>query len=509
MHDHDHDHEGQQGSHDQHDHHDEPGGCGCGHDGHDHSAADESSQPTLDVASQSLSNALRLSFIALTVVMVFAVFVFLLSGVSCVGADQVAVIKVFGKITGHSEKRGGWVCTWPYPIGDVQKVGVNQRKLEVKDFWWYQTVADVDGDARARAVATGGMLRPGMDGALFTGDQNLLHAKITCLYKIENPEAYLRRVAGNDLRQTPESDPNMDPMIRAAVCDAAIRLAARQTADNIFKARGEFINQLQQETQADIDRLLPVGPNETRVVSIGSVSATFNWPAGAQDASETAQKASLNYRGRIEQAKSEAGGKLFEAAGPAYAELVGTPWEPQRPLAGSDLNLIGQYSEIREELSRARLAQADARARGDTAAAAAQAKLVKQYDAQAETLLAKIDTLLVSNKVQGKVAQVMSTARQDQANYIADVRTRENNFRSDLEVFKSTPELLLENRWAETRDQILQSELVEKMYLTFGSGKTMFQINRDPSITKAIARAQLAADKAKKESQGQDENARP
>jgi regulator of protease activity HflC (stomatin/prohibitin superfamily) len=492
-----------------HDHDDEHGGCGCGHDHHDHSAADISSQPTLDVASQSLSNALRLSFLVLTVVMVFAVCAFLVSGVSCVGADKVAVIKVFGKVVGQSEKRGGLVYTWPYPIGDVQIVAVNQRELTVTDFWWYQTPADVTGTARDRAVATGGMLRPGMDGALFTGDQNLLHAKITCMYRIENPQAYLQRVAGNDVRQTPESDPDLDPMVRAAICDAAIRLAAVQTADNIFKARGEFINQLQQSTQEDIDRLLPVGPNDTRVVTIASVSASFNWPAGAQDASEMAQVASQNYRGRIEQAKSEAGRKLVEAAGPKYTELVGTPWEPQRPEVGADMNLIGQYSEVREELSRARQAQTDAHDRGDAAAATVQAKLVKQYHAQAETLLAKIDKLLVSNTIQGRVAQIMSSARQDQQNYFADVQARENSFRSDLEVFKSTPELLLENRWAETRDQILQSQLVEKMYLVFGSGKTTFYINRDPNITKLINRAQLAADKEKEQSQGQDKGPRP
>ena len=492
-----------------HDHDDEHSGCGCGHDHHDHSTADISSQPTGDVASQSLSNALRLSFLVLTVVMVFAVCAFLVSGVSCVGADKVAVIKVFGKVVGQSEKHGGLVYTWPYPIGDVQIVAVNQRELKVTDFWWYQTPADVTGTARDRAAATGGMLRPGMDGALFTGDQNLLHANITCMYRVENPQAYLQRVAGNNIQQTPESDPALDPMVRAAICDAAIRLAAVQTADNIFKSRGEFINQLQQRTQEDIDRLLPVGPNETRVVTIASVSASFNWPAGAQDASETAQVASQNYRGRIEQAKSEAIRRLNEAAGSKYDKLVGKPWEPQRPQIGSDVNLIGQYSEIREELSLARQAQIDARARGDTAAAAAQAKLAKQCEAQAETLLAKIDDLLVSNTIQGKVAQVMSSARQDQANYFADVRTRENNFRNDLEVFKSTPELLLENRWAETRDQILQSELVEKMYLTFGSGKTMFQINRDPNITKLINRAQLAADKEKQQSQGQDKGTAP
>jgi len=494
MHDHDHDHEGE------HDHHDDHGGCGCGHD---HSAADESSGPTLDVASQSLSNALRLSFYILSAVMVCVVFAFLVSGVSCVSADKVAVKKVFGKVAGHSEKQGGLVYTWPYPIGEVQVVAVNQRQLEVTDFWWFQTAADINGTAKDRAAATGGMLRPGMDGALFTGDQNLLHAKITCMYRIENPEAYIRRVAGNDIRQTPESDPALDPIIRAAVCDAAIRLAAIQTADNIFKASGEFINQLQQKTQEDIDRLLPAGPDETRIVTIASLSATFNWPAGAQDAAETAHVASQNYRGKIEQAKSDANTKLNEAAGPAYTKLVGTPWEPQRAQVGSDVNLIGQYSEIREQLSRARQAQSDAHARGDTAAADAQAKLVIQYNAQAEALLTRIDTLLVSNEITGRVADVMHLATTDRANYKADVLIRQNNFRSDLKVFQSTPELLLENRWAETRDQILQSALVEKMYLVFGDGKTMFYINRDPNITKAINKAQLAADKEKEQSQGQ------
>ena len=51
------------------------------------------------------------------------------------------------------------------------------------------------------------------------------------------------------------------------------------------------------------------------------------------------------------------------------------------------------------------------------------------------------------------------------------------------------------------RDQILQSDLVGKMYLTLGNGKTTVYVNLDPNITKALNQAILKAEKNKDQEQ--------
>ena len=61
-------------------------------------------QGEMDPATKSLADALRVSFRVLTVIMVFVVIAFLLTGLKSIEAQEVAVKKVFGKIVGTAEQ---------------------------------------------------------------------------------------------------------------------------------------------------------------------------------------------------------------------------------------------------------------------------------------------------------------------------------------------------------------------------------------------------------------------
>ncbi|MHC4483564.1 MAG: hypothetical protein ACYSW4_08460, partial [Planctomycetota bacterium] len=94
----------------------------------------------LDAAGKSLSEALRVSFIILKVIMVVLVLAFLASGLRRVGSDEKALVLRFGKIRGVGEKRilePGPKLLLPYPIHVVVKIPVEKTVNLVIDSFWY------------------------------------------------------------------------------------------------------------------------------------------------------------------------------------------------------------------------------------------------------------------------------------------------------------------------------------------------------------------------------------
>ena len=76
----------------------------------------------LDAAGRSLSDALRISFTILKVIMIILVVAFLASGFRTVGPDEKALVLRFGKIQGIGDEAilgpgAHWV--FPYPIDEL------------------------------------------------------------------------------------------------------------------------------------------------------------------------------------------------------------------------------------------------------------------------------------------------------------------------------------------------------------------------------------------------------
>jgi len=82
----------------------------------------------LDAAGKSLSEALRLSFIILKVIMIVLVILFFASGFRTIGPDEQALVLRFGKIRGEREERvlgpglvGPLRLTWPSTRSGTRK----------------------------------------------------------------------------------------------------------------------------------------------------------------------------------------------------------------------------------------------------------------------------------------------------------------------------------------------------------------------------------------------------
>ena len=165
----------------------------------------QSPQPPtpLDSGAQALAAALHSSFGIVKVVMAGLFVVFLLSGFFTVGPQEKAIILQFGKPKGEGEKMllgsgGHW--SWPYPINEVIKIPITEvQEVRSRSQWFLQTAVQ---EAKAELPYAGPTLNPAIDGYMITADGNIIHAKATLRYHIEDPVRCVFDFAGRGSQQT-------------------------------------------------------------------------------------------------------------------------------------------------------------------------------------------------------------------------------------------------------------------------------------------------------------------
>ena len=428
-------------------------------DQHDHGPTHEPTDP----ASRSLADALRVSFRLLSVIMVIVLVFYLLTGVKTIQNTQVGVKKVFGSFVGLAEP--GLAYTWPFPIGSIEIVNTSEQKLDIDDFWMFETAAEKTQDLLSRSYFGGGLI-PGRDGALLTGDRNLLHVGLTCRYVVRRVMDYATNV-GNSAGGTDATA----ELIRSAVCKAAIRAAATHTADGLQRTeRNAFSSEVRRLAQQELDSL----NSGIDIVSVLIYKST--WPIGALQAYLEAQNAISKAEKAKDAARAEAVQLLSKAAGANYRKLVGEAgMESTAPTttapvttaqAGEgDYDLIGQYAAAR----------------------------AAKNEPLARELMRRIDEVLRSRETSGEASKIISDAETASLATIQRVKSRANRFNQLLPKYEQTPELTLQNLWIAVREDILDSPSVEKYYLTQGGDKTVLKINRDPKIAAEILRWEKSA----------------
>ncbi|MHC4175235.1 MAG: SPFH domain-containing protein [Planctomycetota bacterium] len=145
------------------------------------SVADE-----LDAAGKSLSEALRISFIVLKIIMIVLVAAFLASGFKTIGSDEQALVLRFGKIRGAAEERlldPGLHWIFPYPIDEIVRIPVAKKvNLAVNSFWYFQTKEEKLAGGKGR-IRPEDPLKPTVDGYCLTRSekQNEAIAGSECL----------------------------------------------------------------------------------------------------------------------------------------------------------------------------------------------------------------------------------------------------------------------------------------------------------------------------------------
>jgi regulator of protease activity HflC (stomatin/prohibitin superfamily) len=395
------------------------------HHEHDHAHAEEPVNAvqgeSFDAANQALVDALRLSFKVLKLVMVFAVVLYLFSGLFVVERDKkVAVELRFGEqIALHRE---GVHWAWPYPIGEVIDVPVSTEKLEI-DAFWIRLSDEQKTIPRSELMARGEGLEPGVDGALLTGDRGIMHLVARVQYRISDAQQYVTNVALRDDDRTAEKH-----LLNAVLKNACVATAGRSTTEIISKDPSDVMDEAKLRAQQTLDRL-NTGITLT-TVDVESwyplqVQPMVNLVSNAMTAKEQARQTAL-----AEQRKklNEAAGKAWEPLWNAIQELDLTPDGPER-----------------------------------------------------DKVLARIDELLLGKDVAGKAGTRIQEARRQREQIVLSTLARQKTFLALLDQHRRNPQLLRQRLLFDGLKDLFAQTGVTKWMLPPGQNKQLdIWLNPDP-----------------------------
>ncbi len=446
-----------------------------------------------DPASQSLAKALRLSFRLLTTIMVLVIIAFLLTGIKQVKPNQVAIRSIFGNIVGTS--RQGLTWTWPFPIGKVDLIDTSERTLVVDDFWLMETPEDSTIPLAERRPRSAGLI-PGYDGALLTGDGNLIHVRLRCIYAVgsgvdpetQMDQAVLFRINVNDQTQAQADragEPlNSEVILRSVMCRAAIRAAAQRTAERIRKNPGDFLAEVERLAQEQLDEM-------QTGMEIGTINTDgVHWPLRVIPDYMAASQASHERDVRVNGAVARARGELAQMAG-AGADLLVGEVDDEGNLTGG-VALAHQRALAEDNTALATLLARELEAGRDTGGLIhVYTRLRDMDDPAADIVLVEIDRVLLSNDTTGRAKLVLQRASAERAEMVEPVKGRLARYQELLPSYQREPELLVAQLWNQTRDRILSGVTIEKFYFSPLTGTLNLEITRDPAVVRALQRQML------------------
>lgn len=287
-----------------------------------------------------LSNALKVSFTLLKIIMIVLIVVFLASGFRTIGPDERALVLRFGKIRGAGENRllkPGYKLLFPYPIHEVVKIPVEKKiDLAVNTFWYYQKPGEEMTEDVTKPVYVPPYLNPLSDGynilrgqkqkafAVTSGasDYNIAHSKWVLTYQITNPERFYKNVLVNEKLQAGQNyadtiEQSVAPMLKDIVADAVVTSMVNYTIEEALSGRvSAVIEHVRKLAQNKLDET----QSGIKIVSLQRTS--FTWPRQVDKAFQAAHKATNTKEKTITEAKLYAEKTLNEAAGPVAEDLV-------------------------------------------------------------------------------------------------------------------------------------------------------------------------------------------
>ena len=403
----------------------------------------------LDPAQQSLSDALRVSFLVLKVAMIIAVVAYIFSGIFQVNENQKALRLRFGKIVGGQggEVYGaGWHFGWPYPIEREIKVSMSPRTLNITKAFWY----GADSSANEQS------LNPLKDGSLLTGDANIVHARFTVSYKVTDPVAYARYVTTTS---------RAEDIMRAAAEQAVVSAVARAKADDVIRG----------EANQDIARQLLQDELDQMKTGLSVDSVSLNQGTMPQ-AVHAAYQAVTNAESQRAQAINHAKQKRTQILGSAAGQ-AGLPSPDGSP--GPLVKLMDDYEF------------------------AYQAGDQKKADALRSKLNDALRTLTVTNAkgekiaIGGEVASIINQAHSYGDQVQQQVLSERNNFDVLYKQYRENPRILADRLWQDARDKIFTGD-VETFYVM--PGQQYIVTNRSPAVQRRLQQQALdAAEKSAKQ----------
>ncbi len=292
----------------------------------------------LDAAGKSLSEALRISFIVLKIIMIVLVVAFLASGFKTIGSDEQALVLRFGKIRGVGEERilgPGLHWIFPYPIDEIVKIPVAKKvNLAVNSFWYFQTQEEKLAGGRGR-IRPESPLKPIDDGYCLTrsetqneaiagsdgSDYNIVHSKWQLTYQIVKPELFFKNVYVEDVEPGEiyfdVIKDTVEPLLQKLFEGAVVTAMVNYTVDDVmFDQIAALTGHVKRLLQKNLETI----ESGIEVVEVQLTDKT--WPRQVDEAFQAAHKASQDSQKAIREAGTYAASTLIEAASQAEEKIA-------------------------------------------------------------------------------------------------------------------------------------------------------------------------------------------
>jgi regulator of protease activity HflC (stomatin/prohibitin superfamily) len=408
-----------------------------------------SMRDALDPATQSLGDALKLSYRILQAGIGALVVVFLFSGFQSVPEGYTGVKTMFGGVAGEpgqEQVQPGLQPFWPYPIGDLL-VFQQRRTLRLDRQFWPAAINQ--GDQRQKtlqeqidtAEANNG-LRPGADGSLLTKDGDIAHAQFEVEYVISDAVKFLE-----------STDPEgADRIVTAAMMQAAVESASTFTLADFTETRDNVGPVVRERAQRTLDRL-GVG------IEIASVRALERIaPLAVQSKFRDVQAARENAKTELERARQEAVTILTKiSGGDVYTEL---------------LALIRRYEESLEA-GRA---------------------------AEAESILVELGARMETKDVGGEVAKIISRARASESALRARLERDAKRIESLARSYRESRGQVVKQLWLDAVREALENPEAEMFAAPLALGNYQLRITSSSEIMQQRRESRFEREKKEEES---------
>ncbi len=394
----------------------------------------------LDPATQSLGDALKLSYRILQAGIVALGVVFVFSGFQSVPEGSTGVKTMFGAIagaTGEEQVQPGLQPFWPYPIGDLEVFEQRHTIRLDRQFW---PASMNRGDQRQKTLQEqidsadpNAGIAPGADGSLLTKEGDIAHAQFEAEYAISDAVKFLEST----------SPAHGDRLVGAALMQAAVEAASTLTLAEFTDTRDLVGPVVRERAQRALDRL-GIG------IDITLVRATERMaPLAVQNRLREVQTAREYAKGEVERARQNAVTILTQiAGGEVYNEL---------------LAMIRRYEEALEA----------------------------GRSEEAESILVALGARMEAQDVGGEVSKLVSRARASDAAMRARLERETKRLESLAASYRDSRGQIVKQLWLDAVREALENPQAEvfaaptalgMLNLRLTSSAEMMQARRDADI---------------------------
>lgn len=362
----------------------------------------------METAHRSLTDSLRLSFRALQGVMIVLVVLYLISGFRTVEESQTGVSTFFGAIINDEGLSPGLQLNWPPPIGGFEIYKSQNREADIGSVFKPRIDARLSPEQRISKASSSDGLIPGRDGSLLTRDGDLVHIEVEAEWEIIDPIQYATEVP----------DSFGSNIVEIILEQSLVHIVSKLTLEDLLDKPLEELRSL---IRIEAQQLLHQLDCGIRISDV-TIPSEPEPPLYIQKSYAAFDSARIEAETSVERATAEAHERLIGAAGGKYGEL---------------LELINRY---------------------ETAAEASDSDIM-------QSTLGKINEMLQSNEISGKVANRIATADGYRAQIETTLGQDFKRFQSLLPTYRAHPELVIRSRWLDMYATVLGNADAESIFV--------------------------------------------